>query len=100
MRSIFHTDAASILAAIGRSMAVIEFKPDGRIITANENFCRTLGYALPEIVGQHHRIFVEPSQAQSSDYAAFWLKLGKGAFVTDAFKRIAKGGREIWIQAS
>ncbi|WP_421736857.1 methyl-accepting chemotaxis protein [Caulobacter sp.] len=86
--------------AISRAQAVIEFTVDGRIVTANENFLKTLGYTLAEIQGQHHRMFVEPALAQTAEYQDFWKKLNDGQFVAAEFKRIGKGGREVWIQAS
>ena len=86
--------------AIGRALAVIEFKLDGTILTANENFLKTLGYSLDEIKGRHHSMFVEPSYAATAEYRAFWEKLGRGEFDAREYKRISKGGREIWIQAS
>jgi methyl-accepting chemotaxis protein len=93
-------DASAILAAFGRSAAIIEFDLDGNVLTANENFCRALGYELSEIKGKHHRIFVDPGEASTPDYAAFWQKLKRGEFEQRQYKRIAKGGREIWIEAS
>jgi methyl-accepting chemotaxis protein len=86
--------------AIDRAQATIEFELDGTVITANENFLRSFGYGLDEIVGKHHRIFCEPDYAKSPEYAAFWQQLGRGEFETAEFKRLAKGGREIWLQAS
>ncbi|UJW84072.1 methyl-accepting chemotaxis protein [Devosia sp. SL43] len=86
--------------AIMRSQAVIEFKLDGTIITANENFLAALGYTLGEIAGQHHRMFVDPDDAVSPEYKQFWADLAAGKFQAAAYRRIAKGGREIWIQAS
>ncbi|WP_430426257.1 methyl-accepting chemotaxis protein [Phenylobacterium sp.] len=83
-----------------RSLAVIEFDPKGKILSANENFCRAMGYAAAEIVGQHHSMFVEPEYARSNDYTAFWTKLGRGEFDAREYLRIGKGGREVWIQAS
>ncbi|HLW22970.1 MAG TPA: methyl-accepting chemotaxis protein [Steroidobacteraceae bacterium] len=88
------------LNAVSKAQAVIEFKLDGTILTANENFCRTLGYALEEIKGKHHSMFAEPAYAASPDYRHFWEKLNRGEFDTGQYKRIAKGGREVWIQAS
>ncbi len=88
------------IAAIGKSQAVIEFSLDGRILSANENFLKTTGYSIEEIRGQHHSMFVEPSMRSSSDYRMFWEKLGRGEFDAGEYKRIGKGGREIWIQAS
>ncbi|MFP5077582.1 PAS domain-containing methyl-accepting chemotaxis protein [Rhizobium sp. YIM 134829] len=93
-------DTAARVQAISRAQAVIEFKPDGTIISANQNFLDTLGYSLAEIVGQNHRMFVEPGFAQSAAYAEFWRKLNAGEFVSDEFRRIGKGGREVFIQAS
>ena len=88
------------IASIGKSQAVIEFNLDGTIITANQNFQAAVGYSLPEIVGQHHGMFVEPAYRTSHEYRAFWEKLGRGEYDAGQYKRIGKGGREIWIQAS
>ena len=88
------------VAAIGRSQAMIEFKLDGTILAANPNFLSTLGYTEQEVVGRHHSMFVEQSEAGSNDYRSFWDRLNRGEFVAAKFKRVAKGGREIWIQAS
>jgi methyl-accepting chemotaxis protein len=88
------------IAAINRAQAVIEFDLTGKVLTANENFLRAIGYSLDEIRGQHHSMFVEASYRQSPEYRAFWEKLGRGEFDAAQYKRIAKGGREIWIQAS
>lgn len=86
--------------AISRSQAVIEFNLDGTIITANDNFLLTLGYTLAEVKGRHHRMFVPEDLAQSIDYIQFWEKLNRGEYDSGQYKRIAKGGKEIWIQAS
>jgi methyl-accepting chemotaxis protein len=94
------TDAKAVLAAMNRSQARIEFKLDGTILTANENFCSAMGYQLPEIVGQHHRIFVDPTEASSPEYTEFWAKLARGEFDRRQYRRIGKGGKEIWIEAS
>jgi methyl-accepting chemotaxis protein len=93
-------DLRGQVAAIGRSNAVIEFTLDGKILTANENFLKTLGYTLDEVKGQHHSMFVDPVYRQSPEYRQFWEKLGRGEFDAGEYKRIAKGGKEIWIQAS
>lgn len=95
-----NSDYEGQIAAIGRSQAVIEFELDGTIISANENFLNAMGYALGEVQGQHHRMFAEPELAQSTEYADFWASLRKGQFQAAEYKRIAKGGREVWIQAS
>jgi methyl-accepting chemotaxis protein len=93
-------EETSLLKAIYRSQAVIEFKPDGHIINANENFLNVIGYSLDEIVGKHHRMFADPDYAASPDYQAFWKRLANGEFISDEFRRMGKGGREIWLQAS
>ncbi len=93
-------DLEGKVAAIDRSQAVIEFNLDGTIITANDNFLQTLGYSLPEITGQHHRMFAEPAYAASPEYAEFWAKLNKGEFDAGVYKRLGKNGKEVWIQAS
>ncbi|TXG98041.1 MAG: methyl-accepting chemotaxis protein [Nevskiaceae bacterium] len=88
------------LAAISKAQAVIEFTLDGLIINANQNFLNTLGYTLAEIKGQHHSMFVAPDHRSSVEYRLFWEKLGRGEYDSGQYKRIAKDGREIWIQAS
>jgi len=79
---------------------VIEFNMDGTIIQANDNFLNTLGYRLDEITGQHHRMFVEHEYSNSSEYRQFWEALNRGEFNVSEYKRIGKGGKEIWINAS
>ncbi|BCS33485.1 chemotaxis protein [Luteitalea sp. TBR-22] len=93
-------DYAGQLAAISKAQAVIEFELDGTVRTANDNFLTTLGYRLDEIQGKHHRMFVEPAFAQSREYQQFWADLGAGKFQAAEYKRIGKGGKEVWIQAS
>jgi methyl-accepting chemotaxis protein len=88
------------LKAIGQSQAVIEFNMDGTIITANENFLMVMGYALSEIEGKHHRMFAEPEYAQSMEYKEFWNRLQRGEFFSSEYKRLGKGGKEVWIQAT
>jgi len=99
-QKLVNADSASQIAAIGRSQAVIEFHMDGTIVTANDNFLKTVGYSLEEIKGRHHRMFVEPSEASGSAYADFWARLNRGEYQSGEYKRIGKGGREVWIQAS
>jgi methyl-accepting chemotaxis protein len=91
---------AGKLAALSRSQAVIEFTTTGDVLTANENFCAALGYQLSEIQGRHHSMFCEPSYANSEGYKQFWADLASGKFQSNEFKRIGKGGKEIWIQAT
>ena len=93
-------DLESKMAAIGRSQAVIEFNLDGTIIDANENFQNAMGYRIDDIRGTHHRQFMDPAEAASPDYAAFWRDLNAGQFKAGKFRRQANGGREIWLQAS
>ena len=93
-------DAEGQIAAIGKSQAVIEFKLDGTIITANANFLRTVGYELSEVKDRHHTMFVAPEDRDSPEYRQFWEALRRGEYAARQFRRIAKGGREIWIWAS
>ena len=97
---LLNNDYTAQIAAIGRNQAIIEFTVDGNILSANDNFLNCFGYSRSEIIGKHHSIFIEPSFKQSPDYAKFWDVLGKGQFVADEFKRVGKGGKEIWIQGS
>lgn len=91
---------AGQLSALDRAQAVIEFNLDGTIITANKNFLGAVGYELEEIAGQHHRIFVDPKEREAPAYQAFWAALARGEFQAARYRRLGKGGREIWIQAS
>ena len=93
-------DYAGQVAAIRKSQAVIEFSMDGTVLDANDNFLKALGYRLEEIKGQHHSMFVEPAYKQSSEYREFWAALNRGEYQAAEYKRIGKGGREVWIQAS
>ncbi|MDE4540041.1 PAS domain S-box protein [Pseudomonas sp. ITEM 17296] len=90
----------SLIKALMRSTAVIEFGLDGTILTANERFLTSVGYRLEQIRGKHHRIFCEPEEANSSGYQAFWDKLRRGEYVAERFKRIDAHGRVIWLEAS
>jgi len=90
----------SQIEAIGKAQAVISFDLDGKILDANANFLAALGYALDEIKGRHHSMFVEPGQRESAEYRAFWDALRQGRYQQAEYKRIGKGGREVWIQAS
>ncbi|AJC81372.1 methyl-accepting chemotaxis protein [Rhizobium etli bv. phaseoli str. IE4803] len=94
------SDSKYILDAISKSQAIIEFDLSGNILTANENFCSALGYRLNEIVSKHHSMFCEPAYAATAEYRAFWARLGRGEYDAGAYKRLAKGNRQIWIQAS
>lgn len=94
------SDLAGQIDAINKSQAVIEFNMDGTILTANANFLNALGYVLGEIRGMHHSMFVEPAERDSSAYREFWANLNQGRYQAGEFKRIGKGGREVYIQAS
>jgi methyl-accepting chemotaxis protein len=87
-------------AAISRSMAMIEFSPDGTIQTANENFLGATGYTLEEVQGQHHRIFCTEDYAQSPDYEALWERLNSGEFFMARVHRVRKDGSDLWIEAT
>jgi methyl-accepting chemotaxis protein len=93
-------DSGGQIAAIGKSQAVIHFDLDGKVQWANDNFLQTLGYRLDEIVGRHHSMFVDPAYAASDAYRQFWRNLGDGKFDAGEYKRIGRGGKEVWIQAS
>ena len=93
-------DVAGQIAAINRSQGVIHFDMDGTILDANENFLSVVGYRLDEVRGQHHRTFVEPSQVQSAEYLQLWEALRRGEYRAGVFKRLGRGGRAVWIQAS
>jgi methyl-accepting chemotaxis protein len=93
-------DFAGQVEAIGKSQAVIEFSMDGIVLDANENFLKTLGYSLAEIKGKHHSMFVQPEEHRSDAYRVFWANLNRGEFQSAEYRRIGKGGKEVWIQAS
>ncbi|MCA9037757.1 MAG: PAS domain S-box protein, partial [Planctomycetaceae bacterium] len=88
------------LAAIDKSQAVIEFSMDGKILRANDNFLKTVGYTLDEIRGKHHSMFVPADYASSPEYRQFWAHLNEGRFDAGDYLRVGKGGKEIWIKAT
>ena len=99
-RKIKSMEDAGQIAAISRAQAVIAFEMDGTIVTANENFLKALGYTLAEIQGKHHSMFVEQAERGSAAYREFWAKLNRGENQSAEYKRIGKGGKEVWILAS
>ncbi|MDR3375915.1 MAG: PAS domain S-box protein [Ancalomicrobiaceae bacterium] len=99
-QKLANANFAGQLAAIGKAQAVIEFGLDGKVLTANQNFLDAVGYSLSEIVGQHHSMFVDPAYRLTADYRLFWEKLGRGEYDAGQYKRIGRGGKEIWLQAS
>ena len=92
--------AEQTLQALSQSQAIIEFELDGTILDANENFLRAMGYSREEVIGKHHRIFVDPRDASSPEYETHWRDLRNGTAHTGEFRRIAKDGSDVWIQAS
>ncbi len=99
-KEALNRDFAAQLEGVSRSLAVIHFAMDGTILWANENFLKAVGYRLDEVVGMHHRVFVPESDQNTSAYAEFWARLRKGEHQLAQFKRLAKDGREVWLQAS
>ncbi|MDX1492108.1 MAG: methyl-accepting chemotaxis protein [Pseudohongiellaceae bacterium] len=95
-----NADVSGQLEAIGKSQAVISFDMKGIILDANANFLEVMGYSLNEIKGQHHRMFVEKGFESSREYSEFWESLGRGEFQSAEYKRIGKGGKEVWIRAT
>src|SRR3712207_2160069 len=94
------TEQRGAVSAMDRSQAVIEFALDGTVLTANRNFLDLMGYRLQEVTGKHHRLFVDPVQAAGDEYRDFWGRLAQGAFEGGIYRRLAKGGREVWLQAT
>jgi methyl-accepting chemotaxis protein len=90
----------SLIKALMRSTAVIEFNLQGEVLTANDRFLQTMGYRLEQVVGKHHRQFCEPEEYNSPGYQAFWDKLRRGEFVAERFKRVDAHGRVVWLEAS
>ncbi|MCG2839040.1 PAS domain-containing methyl-accepting chemotaxis protein [Photobacterium sp. WH77] len=95
-----HHELASQTQAVSRSMAVIEFDLNGNILHANENFLATVGYTFDEIKEKHHRLFVTPSYAQTSEYQNFWYQLNQGQFMGGKFERVNKAGQTLWLEAT
>jgi len=89
------SELAAVVDAINKVQAVIEFTLDGIIVTANDNFLKTVGYTLDEIKGKHHRMFCDAALAASPEYAEFWRRLERGEFTQGEHRRVGKGGREI-----
>ncbi|MBU4610769.1 PAS domain S-box protein [Achromobacter sp. GG226] len=94
------SDMEGQIAAISRSQAVIAFALDGTILDANDSFLATMGYTRAEVVGQHHRMFVGAETAATPAYTAFWERLGSGHYDANIYRRLGKGGRDVWIQAT
>nr|WP_274644419.1 PAS domain-containing methyl-accepting chemotaxis protein [Pseudomonas serbica] len=99
-RVVKEYESQSFLNAISRSMAMIEFTPQGKVITANENFLATMGYQINEIVGQHHSMFCRRGEGESPEYRAFWASLNRGEFHSRRFERVNKMGQVVFLEAS
>ena len=93
-------ESESLLKAIGRSMAVVEFTPQGRVITANENFLTTMGYRMDEVTGRHHGLFCHPHERESAQYREFWASLNRGEYHSHRFERVNKQGQTVYLEAS
>jgi methyl-accepting chemotaxis protein len=91
---------SSMLEALDKSQAVVEFQLDGTILAANDNFLRVMGYSLDEVRGRHHSMFLDEAARSGSEYKEFWARLGRGEYQTGEFRRTGKGGRAVWIQGS
>jgi methyl-accepting chemotaxis protein len=99
-RGMQKADLYGQISAIHKAQAVIEFDLEGHILMANQNFLDTMGYSLDEILGQHHRMFIDPDERESAEYLAFWEKLGQGAYDAGRYRRVRRDGRDVWLQAS
>jgi PAS domain S-box-containing protein len=97
---LLSVDFQEQIGAIKRSQAYIAFTPDGHVVEANENFLRLLGYTLEEVRGKHHSMFVDAAYRDSAEYKAFWEGLRGGRYQASQYKRIGKGGKEVWIEAT
>jgi PAS domain S-box-containing protein len=97
---LLNLDYAGQMVALGRSQAVVEFDLDGKVLYANDNFLRCLGYTLSEVVGKHHSMFVERGTEKTPEYQEFWAKLRRGEFQSAQFKRVSKTGKQVWIEGA
>jgi methyl-accepting chemotaxis protein len=93
-------DSDAKLLAMDRSQSIVEFDLTGRVLNANQNFLTLMGYTLQEVKERHHRMFVDAEEASGAGYAAFWERLGRGLHETGEFRRLTKGGAEVWIQGT
>ncbi len=97
---VAESEVNSLFNAINRSMAVIEFGLDGIVLRANDNFLESVGHKSCDVIGHHHRMFVEPEFAASQDYEQFWKRLNAGEYLSGEFKRLGRSGRVVWLEAS
>ena len=89
-----------MLAALNRSVAVIEFSLEGIILDANDNFLNGVNYKKSDIIGKSHKIFCPAAEVDSPAYADFWRTLAAGEYVSDRFRRLDSQGNTIWLEAS
>jgi len=94
------TEYEGELKAVSNAQAVIEFAPDGTILTANENFLKAVGYALEELRGKHHGVLLDPAQRETAEFRAFWQQLSRGEGAAGQYRRVGKDGREVWLQST
>jgi methyl-accepting chemotaxis protein len=94
------TEYEGELKAVSNAQAVIEFRMDGTIVTANENFLKVVGYTLDEIRGKPHGMLLDPTARESGEFRAFWERLARGEGCAGQYRRIGKGGRELWLQST
>lgn len=99
-QNVFRRELAAKIKALDKSQAAIEFDMDGIILSANDNFLQVMGYTREELVGRHHSMLVDDTYKESLDYKNFWEKLKRGEYETAEYKRIAKNGKEVWLQSS
>lgn len=97
---LLNLDHTAMVDSVGRSQVVVEFSPDGTILAANDLYLKGVGYTEKEVIGEHHRMFVDPPTRASAEYHHFWAKLAQGDFQVGRFRRIAKSGAEMWLQGS
>ncbi|TNE61895.1 MAG: methyl-accepting chemotaxis protein [Alphaproteobacteria bacterium] len=95
-----NVDVRGKIDALDRAQAMIEFAMDGTILTANENFLKVMGYDLAEIAGKHHSLFVSAKDRAGDEYEKFWQSLRDGQFRSARYRRVAKGGRDVWLRAT
>jgi PAS domain S-box len=92
--------SSATLSSLQEAIAMVEFTPEGHILTANELFLERMGYTLKEIAGQHHSMFCTADLVQSPQYRDFWRRLNRGEGFSDKFLRVAKHSRPIWLEAN
>ena len=90
----------SVLAALERSLAMIEFDPHGKVLWANHNFAQAMGYKSEELSNMQHRQFCTFEFVQGSEYSTFWRNLRSGKSFQQKIQRVTKQGNLIWLEAT